>query len=173
MNCSNLLGEPLEIYPNSNVSFSNDLGFRLGVLADYTVSKNFSISPKAELSLNNSTINLTQADGSVSEFDVMPISLEFMTHFIVKKNNKKLKPYLTLGPNFKIPISIENDVPKTTLPTKSFLAFDFGIGMNKSYTYFNLSPEIIYSFGLMNIDQNAVVNSLNFHNISLVFNFMG
>ena len=71
------MGEPLEIYPNSNVSFSNDLGFRLGVLADYTVSKNFSISPKAELSLNNSTINLTQDDGSVSEFDVMPISLEF------------------------------------------------------------------------------------------------
>ena len=88
MNCSNLLGEPLEIYPNSNVSFSNDLGFRLGVLADYAVSKNFSISPKAELSLNNSTINLTQDDGSVSEFDVMPISLEFMTHFIIKKKTK-------------------------------------------------------------------------------------
>ena len=76
----------------SNATLSNNLGFRLGILADYKIYKSLSISPKAELSFNNGKINFINIDGSNTEYEIMPISLDFMAHFIFKKNNSKLSP---------------------------------------------------------------------------------
>ena len=157
---------------SSNASLSNGLGFRLGILADYKISKFLSISPKAEISFNNSKVNFTNNDGSQTGYEIMPISLDFMAHFIFKKNNEKLSPYFFFGPNVKIPISKKND-NSTTYSTNSDFAIDFGIGINKPFAHFNFSPELRYSFGLLNINQHPSIQSLNFHNISLVFNFLG
>jgi outer membrane protein W len=169
INYSNLLDN--EMLP-SNASLSNNLGFRLGILADYKISKFLSVSPKAEVSFNNSEVNFTNIDGSQTEYEIMPISLDFMTHFIFKRNNEKLSPYFFFGPNVKIPISEKND-NSTTYSTKSDFAIDFGIGVDKPFTHFHFSPELRYSFGLLNINQNPSIQSLYFHNISLVFNFLG
>jgi hypothetical protein len=156
----------------SNASLSNNLGFRLGILADYKISKFLSVSPKAEVSFNNSEVNFTNFDGSQTEYEIMPISLDFMTHFIFKRNNEKLSPYFFFGPNVKIPISEKNN-NSTPYSTKSDFAIDFGIGVDKPFTHFHFSPELRYSFGLLNINQNPSIQSLYFHNISLVFNFLG
>ena len=156
----------------SNATLSNNLGFRLGILADYKIYKSLSISPKAEMSFNNGKINFINIDGSNTEYEIMPISLDFMAHFIFKKNNSKLSPYLFFGPNFKIPISKKTD-NTTAYSTNSDFAIDFGIGLDKSFTHFNFSPELRYSFGIMNINQHPSLQSLNFHNVSLVFNFLG
>lgn len=169
INYSNLLDNEML---SSNASLSNNLGFRLGILADYKISKFLSISPKAEMSFNNGVINFNNIDGSQTEYEIMPISLDFMAHFIFKKNNSKLSPYLFFGPNFKIPISKKTD-NTTAYSTNSDFAIDFGIGLDKSFTHFNFSPELRYSFGIMNINQHPSLQSLNFHNISLVFNFLG
>ena len=169
INHSNLIDN--EMLP-SNASLSNNLGFRLGILADYKISKCLSISPKAEMSFNNSKVNFTSIDGSSAEYEVMPISLDFMTHFIFKKNNEKLSPYFFFGPNVKIPVSKKAD-NTTIYSTNSDFAIDFGIGIDKPFTHFNFSPELRYSFGLLNVNQNPSLKSLNFHNISLVFNFLG
>ena len=155
----------------SNASLSNNLGFRLGILADYKISKFLSVSPKAEVSFNNSEVNFINIDGSKTEYEIMPISLDFMTHFIFKRNNEKLSPYFFFGPNVKIPISEKND-NSMTYSTKSDFAIDFGIGVDKPFTNFHFSPELRYSFGLLNINQNPSIQSLYFHNISLVFNFL-
>jgi len=154
--------------PPKNASLSNNLGFRLGLVADYKISKMLSISPKAEMSLNNCEINFTNTDGSLTKYEVMPISLDFMTHFIFKKNNTKLSPYFFFGPNIKIPFSKNTDNS-----TNTDFAIDFGIGLDKAFTYFNFSPELRYSFGLLNVNKNPALETLNFHNISLVFNFVG
>ena len=47
----------------SNATLSNNLGFRLGILADYKIYKSLSISPKAEMSFNNGKINFINIDG--------------------------------------------------------------------------------------------------------------
>jgi hypothetical protein len=154
----------------SNASLSNNLGFRIGILANYKIAKILSISPKAELSSNNSKIVFINSDGSHTEYEVMPTSLDFMTHFIFKKNNEKLSPYFFFGPNIKIPISKKTD-NITSFRTNSDFAIDFGIGIDKELTKFNFSPELRYSFGLLNVNQNPSIQSLKFHNISLIFNF--
>lgn len=156
----------------SNASLSNNLGFRLGILADYKISKFLSISPKAEMSFNNGEVNFTNIDDTKTEYEIMPISLDLMTHFTFKKNNEKLSPYFFFGPNVKIPISEKND-NSTTFSTKPDFAIDFGIGVDRPFTHFHFSPELRYSFGLLNINQNPSIQSLYFHNISLVFNFLG
>ena len=134
INYSNLLDN--EMLP-SNASISNDLGFRLGILADYRIFKFLSVSPKAELSFNNSKVNFTQIDGSETEYEIMPVSLNFMTHFIFKKNNEKLIPYFFFGPNVKVPIS-EKSNNSMTFGTNSDFAIDFGIGVDKPLTDFNI-----------------------------------
>jgi hypothetical protein len=167
-------------YPNvldrgglpDNASKSNNVGFQLGVLAEYKVFKLFSISPKAELSFNNGKINFINVDGTQSRYRVMPISLDFMAHFIFKDQKEKLSPYFYFGPNIKIPISKKSD-NSAVYSTKPDFAIDFGIGIDKAFAHFNFSPELRYSIGLLNINRNPSIQSLYFHKISLIFNLMG
>ncbi|MBU2020375.1 MAG: PorT family protein [Bacteroidetes bacterium] len=156
--------------PN-NASLSNNLGFRLGILADYKVAKIFLISPKAELSYNNCQIDFTNSDGSKSQYEVMPKSLDLMSHFVFKKNNEKSSPYFLFGPNVKIPIS-KRPKDQSSYSTSADFAIDFGIGIERAFANFNFSPELRYSFGLRNVNQNPMIQSLKFHNISLVLNFI-
>ncbi len=168
VNYSNLLAD--DALPG-NATLSNNLGFRLGLLADYQISKSVSISPKAELSFNNSKVNFTYEDGSQPVYKVLPVSLDFMTHFIFKKNNEQLSPYFFIGPNVKVPVSKRTD-DSTTFSTNADFAIDFGIGLDKAFTNFHILPELRYSFGLLNINQHPSLQTLNFHNIALVFNFL-
>lgn len=169
VNYSNLLEN--EMLP-SNAAVSNNLGFRVGILADYRISKLFSVSPKAELSFNESKVNFTHNDDSQSVYEVLPMSLDFMAHFTFKDNNEKLSPYFFFGPNVRIPVSNRSEDP-ATFSTRADFAIDFGIGVDKSLKHFNFSPELRYSFGLLNVNQNPMIQSLYLHNISLVFNFLG
>jgi len=155
-----------------NASVSNSPGFRLGVLAEYKITKLLSISPKTEISFNNSKISFAHFDQSTTVYNIMPISLDVMAHFVFKKSNEKLSPYFFFGPDVKIPIS-NGDKSSTTFSTRSDFALDFGIGVNKAFNHFNFSPELRYSFGLLNVNQHPSLRTLNFHTISLVFNFLG
>ena len=169
LNYSNLLDD--DKLPE-NASLTNNFGFRLGILADYSVSELFHISPKAELSFNNSKVSFTRIDGSETDYKVMPVSLEFMTHFLFKDKKDKLSPYFYVGPNVKIPLSIEDD-NTTEFATGHDFAIDFAIGVDKSLAHFNFAPELRYSLGLLDVNQHPGIQTLNFHNISLVFNFLG
>jgi hypothetical protein len=152
----------------SFASISNDLGVRLGVLADYQLFKFLSISPKAELSFNNNELNLTFNDDAQYRYQVLPISLEFMTHFIFKKKNEKVSPYFYFGPNLKIPISDKS----VNYPEPSVFAIDVGIGLEKAFEHFNFSPELRYSYGLTDVIITPTIRPLRFHSVSLIFNFM-
>lgn len=155
-----------------NASLSNHLGFRLGILADYKITNFLSVSPKAELSFNSSKLKFANTDGSHTKYEIMPISLDFMAHFIFKKNYKNLSPYFYFGPDVKNPISKKNNTSRT-FTTYSDFAIDFGIGIEKGFTHFNFCPELRCSFGLLNVNQDPLIQKLYFHNISLIFNFLG
>jgi hypothetical protein len=156
----------------SNATLTNNVGFQLGILADYTMANFFSISPKVELSFNNCEVNFTNTDGSQTVYEVMPISLDLMAHFVFKKTNSKVSPYFYFGPDFKIPLSNKSTSP-TSFSTGYDFAIDLGIGIDKTFKNFNFAPELRYSFGLMNVNQNPSIQTLNFHSISLIFNFLG
>jgi len=151
---------------------NNKTGFQLGVLSKYQVTKRFSIDPKMDISFNQGQIVLSNMEGSQSQYDVLPISANVMTHFTFKKSEGRMKPYFFAGPNFKLPIA-QQPKESTAFSSSYDLAIDFGIGIEKSFSKFNFSPELRYSYGLLNVNQNPQIESLNFHQISLVFNVLG
>ncbi len=155
----------------TNSSIHNGVGFSLGVLADYTLTNALFFSPKAELAFFDSQLNESLPDGSETAYEIMPTALDIKAHFTVKKVGDRLSPYFLVGPSVKIPLN----QPKvsTEFSTGYDIAIDFGIGLSKKYIWFNLAPELRYSFGLRNVNENPILRSMYFHNVSLVVNILG
>jgi hypothetical protein len=158
----------------SNLSFSstqtdgdlitNGLGYRIGVVSNFRVTKKISIAPKAELSFNSSALS------SSSENLVNPSNLELLGHLKYKFSAGNLSPYIIAGPNFRLPIDGFKD---NLIPTKQNVAIDIGVGLDVPIFKKKISPELRYSYGLGNINRDASVSDLKFHNISLVLIFSG
>lgn len=155
--------------PN-NASIYNGMGAKMGILMDYALSKNILISPKTELAFNRAGVESLGLDNSKSTYEVFPISLELMTHFVYLIGEKSSKPYILLGPNFRLPLENKTKT-SAAFKNKSGLAIDFGIGLQNSLKHFVFSPEIRYSLGFMNVNENPIFQEITYHNLSLVFNF--
>lgn len=148
----------------------NGVGFKLGLMMDYALSKNLSVSPKTELSFNHSGVESENNDNSLTNYKVFPISLDIMAHLVYKIGDGKTTPYLLAGPNFRLPLK---NKPKSSaeFKTQPDFAIDFGIGLENGLKYFIFAPELRYSLGLLNVNGYPLIESLNYHNISLTFNF--
>lgn len=158
----------LDYESKNSIKENREVGFRLGILAEYKLSSNLFFSPKTELSFNQ---NLLEINESV-EYDVMPISTEIMAHFAYKFSGSELRPYILFGPNFKIPFGGEEETT-SEFKTSPDLALDFGIGFERNFKYFFFAPELRYSYGLMDINKNPLLNAVYLHNLTLVLNFKG
>lgn len=155
----------------TNMEVSNGPSFRLGLLSSIKFNDVISLWTKGELAFNQSKVLFSDLDNSTF-YKVMPISLEFAPHLVFSKNNGNLNPFVFIGPSIKLPV--EERMPSTSLYlTGKDFAVDFGIGLNKVLPYFNFAPELRYSFGLLNISKHPAIETLNFHSISLIFNFIG
>lgn len=154
----------------SNAELYTSIGAKLGVFMDYSISKNFLFSPKTELTFNNSGVKTTNNDNSISSYKVFPISIDIMTHFVYKIGESKTVPYLLLGPNLRLPLE-KISKSSSGLKNKPDLAIDFGIGLENRLKYLIFAPEIRYSLGLLDVNENPAFQTLKHHNISLVLNF--
>lgn len=155
---------------SGNSEIYNGIGAKIGLFMDYSISKNLLFSPKTELAFNKSGIETTNNDNSLSTYKVFPISLDIMTHFVYKIGYGKGIPYLLAGPNFRLPLK---NKPKSSseFKNKPDFAIDFGIGLENKLKCFIFAPEIRYSLGLLNVNQNPTFQTLKYHNVSLVLNF--
>ena len=158
-----------EELPN-NAKISNGFGFNIGVFMDYSISESFLVSPKLELSLYQSSVDFENIAPPNSTYSVFPVSLNLMTHFVFKIGKGKMAPYIFVGPNIKIPIS-QKPVISTEFYTSTDFSIDFGIGLENKMKHFVFAPELKYSLGLLNVNQNPSLQTLNFHTISLLLNF--
>jgi hypothetical protein len=154
----------------SNAEIYTGIGAKLGVFMDYSISKNFLFSPKTELAFNKSGVETTNNDNSISTYKVFPISIDIMTHFVYKIGERKTVPYLIFGPNLRLPLE-KNSKSSSEFKNKPDLAIDFGIGLENRLKYFIFAPEIRYSLGLLDVNENPTFQTLKYHNISLVLNF--
>lgn len=154
----------------SNSKIYGGIGARLGVFMEYSISEHFIFSPKTEFAFNKSGIETTNSDQSKSNYRIFPISIDFMTHFLYKFGNKKTAPYLLFGPNFRLPLD-QNTRSSSAFKNNPDLAIDFGIGIENKFKQFIFAPELRYSLGLLNINNNPTFQTLKYHNVSLVLNF--
>jgi hypothetical protein len=149
----------------------NNLGLRLGILADVPVGNWMAFVPKAELSFNNGSVLLTGNDGNVNPYDIMVIAVELAPHVVFRPKGKRTTPYFLLGPNVRIPF--HGDFSSTSFQTSGDVALDLGIGLEQLFRRLSLAPELRYSVGFMNINQQLQLQSVRFHNVALVLQFKG
>ena len=83
-----------------------------------------------------------------------------MVHFAYEIGNGNTKPYIFVGPSLKTPFT-----------SKANFAFDFGIGLENVTEFFVFAPELRYSYGLIDINQNSAIENLYFNSIALILNF--
>jgi hypothetical protein len=95
-----------------------------------------------------------------------------MVPVLVKMPREKHKPYFFVGPKVKIPLTKQNTA-STIYSGNTDLAIDFGIGLDNVFSQFNFSPELRYSYGLLNVNKNPTFRSIYSHSFSLVFKFLG
>lgn len=157
----------VELVP-TNSEVVNGFGFQVGLLMDYSISKNFLISPKLEVSFNGASVEFFNS--ATPTYHVMPESANSMIHFVFKMGNNQMQPYILVGPNFKLPLQNKTKLG-TELSTNPDIAIDFGIGLDYSFQYFICAPEIRYSYGLRDVNRNPNLPALNMHSIALVLNF--
>lgn len=171
LNYSNL---SIEDVPNISPTQENKPGFRLGILMDYRITEHFHFSPKAELAFNNSNL-LTPFTNDPTFFlstPIFPVSLEFMTHAVFMTGKGSLKPYLLIGPNYKV--NVKDKTESTALfSNRNDLAADIGIGFEKRFTHFAIAPEIRYSKGLFDVNLNPALKSVKYNNFVFAINIKG
>lgn len=151
------------------VKISNSSGFRVGVLSDLKVTKHLAFSPRIELSYNNSKISVAEIPKNHEVLNIYPVLMDFCTPITYTLYNKRLFPYISFGPSYRVPLI--NNKKMNYATTKSGIAVDLGFGIEKQFSYFKLAPEIRYSYGLTNISEGKSINQLYFHTFTLVFNF--
>lgn len=157
---------------NSNavdeLQIKNAPGFRLGVFAEFPISKRWAVSPKTELSFNYSNVIIND-----TRYRVDPVNLDFMLHFKhkFKWNNDRVQPFMNFGPNLRTPLN--SNFEGSYLDTKVSLAADFGFGVQFDLKHFYFSPELRFSGGLTDIRENPSGNMLRGSNAVLMLNFSG
>ena len=154
------------------VKIFNGNAFRLGIIANYQLTELFSISPKAELAFNDPDIKFTDENGETLRYGINPISTDLMAHLVLKKRSAKLKPYIFLGPEVKIPL-FKGDINTAIYPLHPDFGIDIGIGLEKSFTHFNFAPELRYTYGSFKQEQLQGKEKISVHNLSLLFSFSG
>lgn len=145
-------------------------GIRLGIYSAYDFSPFLAISPKVELTMNSSHLKYSDGDGITHSSPAMSSSLQLMGHLLIKIPRGSYKPFLTIGPNLRIPVKQEN-LPQGNYGYRSDVAMDVGIGCEKVLKPFSIQPEIRYSYGFRNINLNPYSGPLYFHQLSLILAF--
>jgi outer membrane protein W len=175
LNYSNILYEEFSPPINVAINASNGMGFRIGIVTDYQISKVISIAPKAELSLNSGQVSVQNVNGNIiggkTIYDILPVSIDIMAHLVFEKGTKNWKPYFFIGPNVRLPLLEKNT--NQTVENSSDIAIDIGVGGQRTFTHFHFLPELRYTFGLLDLNRDPRLQSVNFHSISLVFSIMG
>jgi hypothetical protein len=156
----------------AGISIKNDMGFRMGISSDFRFSKYFSISPKAELSFNSGRYQFNSDNQFMTDYAVLPISLDFMTHFTFYLPGEKRSPYIYVGPNYRMGIE-DKDKVSITYSAKSHFAFDIGFGFERIFPNFIIAPELRYSLGLEEANNTETLPSTRVHNFALILQFKG
>lgn len=154
----------------ANAEVVSYIGFRAGLLLDYELNDWLWLSPEIAMSYNGGTIVFTNS-GSQSEYLVAPATAEFMIHLKFLKENKPRSPYIHVGPNLRWPVPLRS-LSAADFGTNTDLGINAAVGFRKEFAFFTFSPEIRYTIGLLDVNQNPQLKYVHHDTIALVFNLI-
>lgn len=142
----------------------NGPGFRFGFNANFQLNEQLSIIPKFEFAFNGSKI-----EESEMIYKMNPIVMEVMGHVKYKWLLPSINPYIIVGPNIRMPIQ-----SGTNIYSNRDVAIDLGAGIDLPISWFSISPEIRYSFGIGKTMEETAFSNIRYHNITcaLIFSLL-
>jgi hypothetical protein len=150
------------------VTSTNGSGFRLGVLMDMPVSRHFTMNASSDLVFYDNKMRVFKTDNTNKEYELPP-TVEFSVHLTYKLVESRIRPFLSFGPSYKMPI-VSSSMPVSQL-SKSTLALDLGIGVERVFPKFIISPELRYSYGLTNISSTTGMLETKLNTIAFILCF--
>lgn len=157
-----------------SVLSKRESGFNLGIVTDLRLAEHFNLRFIPTLSFSTRILQyqiIENKELKVLEKPVESIYMDMPLLFKFKSDRVgNFRAYLIAGGRYSIDMASEKDINSNLISDilvkvdKSDFMIEFGIGFDLYLTYFKLSPEIKYSFGLKNIlvqEQNALTSPLN------------
>ncbi|MBX2905700.1 MAG: hypothetical protein KF744_06660 [Taibaiella sp.] len=146
------------------VTVVNGLGYRLGLLGGWQMSRRFAIELNPSLAFNDSKLGITRNNLSQEAYG-QSLMLECAARGVYKWFWGKSLPFILGGMSYRQPIG---DASATVIQmAHGTLAADVGLGIEKHYRHFTLAPEIRYSHGITNMQNIYGINSVKMHAIIL------
>ncbi|MGL1886684.1 MAG: PorT family protein [Reichenbachiella sp.] len=165
------------VVPHSKV------GFKIGFIINYHIFELLDVRFNPTVSFNQFEMVYRFTNGeSITDLQdptyvEFPLLLKFKS---VRRLNRRMYVLVGVNPMFKATGSKEREDPTEKLISKPFnLALDVGVGMDLYQPYFKFSPELRYSFGLMNAlddkenSYSAPLKQMTIHTISFFITFEG
>lgn len=160
----------LMLVNNDSVRTINSLygpGFNLGIVANIKLGKHFDFRfLLPTLSFADRKLQYVMTDNSVIEKRIESVFLEFPIHFRYKsKPYKDFRVFVVGGIKYSIDLASNSRSRKAEDLLKlnqSDLALELGVGFQVFFPYFILSPEIKFSYGVLDIharDENITFSS--------------
>jgi hypothetical protein len=160
----------LMLVNNDSVRTVNSLygpGFNLGIVANIKLGKHFDFRfLLPTLSFADRKLQYVMTDNSIVEKRIESVFLEFPIHFRYKsKPYKDFRVFVVGGIKYSIDLASNSRSRKADDLLKlnqSDLALELGVGFQVFFPYFILSPEIKFSYGVLDIhsrDENTTFSS--------------
>jgi hypothetical protein len=152
-----------------NQTIDNGIGMQLGVFMDYNPIRNWTITPMVEMGFNHANIIKNSEQDQIA-YEVFPNSLDMMVHLQYNLGIEKANPYAFVGPQFQVPLYFKEltHLQYTTAPNFSI---DFGVGVECKFKYFTIAPELRYSQGFSNVNNDPNYISFQYNQIAFALKF--
>lgn len=158
--------------PVNEMDITNGPGFGVGLGAEFRLYKGFYAAPSVMFMMGGSEVNFTNRDLK-APYEVMPVSLGFNANFQYKFGEGVNQPYVILGGKLDIPVGKDDET--TSFGNGNNWGMNVGVGLSHWFNAFMFAPEIVYSHGFSNINENPSIPAnagLYMHQVSLRFKFM-
>lgn len=148
-----------ELIGNDSVRTANAVfgpGFNLGIVANIKLGKHFDFRfLLPTLSFADRRVTYLMTDNSIVDKKVESVFLEFPIHFRYKsKPYKDFRVFVVAGAKYSVDLASNSRSRKAEDLLKlnqHDLAIEFGVGFQVFFPYFILSPEIKFSYGVLDI----------------------
>ena len=163
---------------------ANNLGgFKVGFVVNFHLFQylDFRILPTAGFYQNSLTYRFTNGTQIVELRDPTYVELPLLFKYkSVRRGNTRMYIVGGLNPSMQAVSTKEKEDSTEKLRINKYnIAFELGVGLDLYQSYFKFSPEIRYSYGLMNaLDSNknsfsAALKKVTLHNITFYITFEG
>lgn len=158
-------------------------GFKIGFIINFHLLQYLDIRVTPTFSFYQLALDYRYDNGTILEelrdptYFELPILFKYKS---VRRENRAIYVLAGISPSIKVSGSKNQEDSEDRLLIEKFnLSLDVGVGLDLFQPLFKFSPEVRYSFGLLNVldkepnDFSAGIESLNIHSFTIYVTFEG